>query len=148
MLPSVCNSTIVFLLLIFLSPRIFPILLAVTATICIILEQFIKLHYLISPQYLQLRFGMWCFSSSIVSIAVYISLYFVNLIHNWIHRVIQLSLYRLHFPQLVCIAVISFLVLKGPKLWAAISPCMLQKNLIIKVEQSSPTAETKPYHRY
>jgi hypothetical protein len=149
MLPSVSYSTIVFLLFLnFLSPRIFLILLSVIVTFCTVLEHFVKLHLPPAPEYLRLRFGIWCFSSSIVSIAVYICLCFINLIHNWISRIIQLSLNRLHFPQLVCILVISFLFLKGPRLWATVSTWLFQNNLIMKNEQSSTTAKIEPYHGY
>jgi hypothetical protein len=103
MLLSVSYSTILFLLLlIFLSPRIFLILLAVIAIICTVLENFVKPPLLNSLQYLRLRFGTWCFSSSIVSIGLYFSLCFIKLIHAWIGQFIQLSLSRLHFPDLHC----------------------------------------------
>lgn len=136
----VSYPTILFLLLlVFLSPRTFIILLAVIAIICTILENFVC--FFDSPR---LRFGTWCFSSSIISIAVYFSLCFINLIHGWISQFIQLSLYRLHFPHLVYIAVISFLVLQGPRFWATISSWNLQN----KSELSSTSTEIDSDDRY
>lgn len=147
-IPSVSYSTILFLLLlIVLSPRIFLILLAIFATTCVVLEQFVKIYFLNSPQYL-LRFGTWCLSSSIVSIAVYIGLCFIKIIYNWISRIIQLSLYRLHFLQLICIPLISSLVLQAPKLWAAIS-WISQHDFITRSNQSCLTPNvSEPLHLY
>jgi hypothetical protein len=145
MLFSVSYSTIFFLLLlIFLSPRIFLILLAVIAIICIILENLVILRFLGSPQYLRLRFGTWCLSSSIFSIAVYFGLCFIEPIQTWpLGQFIRLCLYRLHFPHLVCITVIGILVLNGPNLWAAMSTWILQNKSMMKVQQS----ETESYDR-
>jgi hypothetical protein len=150
MLFSVSYSTMLFLLLlIFLSPRSFLILLAVIAIICTVLENFVKLRFFNSqPQYVRLGFGTWCFSSSIISIAVYFGLCFIDLIRTWLGQFIQLCLYRLHFPHLICIAVLGFLVLNGPKLWAAVSTWNSSNKSMMTSEQSSTTAEVDSYDRY